>query len=535
MKDPECIPYAATGYFSPLIQDYLAQAPKLRPFYEQFPLPENFAALLKAKAQHFGPESRERLVGVLRDQYAQAGLLPEPEAAWFQNIEALAKPQTYTITTGHQLSLLTGPLYFVYKIVTTLKMAAQLAEHHPQHHFVPVFWMASEDHDFEEINHVHLYGGTCRWDSQQAGAVGRMSLEGLAPLLEELAEHLGPGAQAAELMQIFREAYLGQANLASATRLLVHRLFSQYGLVIIDGDDARLKRAMLAHFKADLFEQRAYQQVKAQSEALAQDYFSQVSVREINLFYLWPGHRERIERRGDAWVVLNSEIRFSASELEAELAAHPERFSPNVVLRPLYQEEVLPNLGYIGGGGEIAYWLQLKSFFEASACPFPALVLRNSVLWVEPKWQHRSADLSLEITDFFQPLSQLQNDYVAQRAPVDPSLAPYVARVEAVFDELESVAQSTDASMMGAVKAQRQKQLNGLENLRKKLLRAEKRRRAEDMDKMARIHQSLFPKAGLQERHDSLAPFYAAHGSDFIAQLYAQLEPFDYRFRILRA
>jgi bacillithiol synthase len=237
MKDPECIPYAATGYFSPLIQDYLAQAEKLQPFYGQFPLAENFAALLKAKAQHFGRESRQRLVSVLRDQYAEVGLRAEPEAAWWQNIEALSEDNSYTITTGHQLSLLTGPLYFVYKIVTTLKMAAQLQEHYPQQRFVPIFWMASEDHDFAEINHVQLYGGTCRWESAQEGAVGRMNLEGLAPLLEELAEHLGPGTQASELMQLFREAYLDQSNLARATRLLVHRLFSDYGLVILDGDD----------------------------------------------------------------------------------------------------------------------------------------------------------------------------------------------------------------------------------------------------------------------------------------------------------
>jgi bacillithiol biosynthesis cysteine-adding enzyme BshC len=263
-------------------------------------------------------------------------------------------------------------------------------------------------------------------------------------------------------------------------------------------------------------------------------YFAQVKPRDINLFYIKDGLRERIEKKGDQWLVLNTDLQFSAAELEKELADHPESFSPNAALRPLYQEMILPNLAYIGGGGELAYWFQLKPLFDHLDLPMPMLVLRNSVLWVEKKWQNRLADMGLGPEIFFQPLHQLKKQLVMEKAPVDPHLHKYEQKLEQIFDELEDIAKLTEKSMLGAVNAQRQKQLNGLDNLKKKLLRAEKRRQAVDMDKLDRIYHALFPNGGLQERHDTLAPFYAAHGVDFIKTLLQQLKPLQFEFSIIK-
>ncbi len=532
MTESECIPYAQTGFFSKLITHYLEENPALKNFHHRFPKESDFAAQMADKSQ-FSSSKRQILIESLKRQYQNAQI--DVEGKVLSNIEALADANTFTVTTGHQLNILTGPLYFIYKIISTLNLAERLHNAHPQKRVVPVYWMASEDHDFEEINHIHFYGGKLSWHNDLKGAVGHMPTFGMGKVLDELEEHLGPGKNAAEILALFREAYHERENIAQATRYVVHQLFKKYGLLILDGDDPDLKAQMKSIFKDDLLQHNAQKKVALSSEALEKDYFAQVYPRAINLFYLKKGVRERIEKRNDLWVVLNTEISFSKDQLLQELEQHPERFSPNVVLRPLYQEVILPNLAYIGGGGELAYWFQLKAMFDHFQVPFPMLVLRNSVLWVSEKWQHRAADLDLPLTAFFQNMDQLQKELAQRSAPVDPELNAYHQKLQRIFDELEEVAHLTDESMLGAVNAQRQKQLNGLEKLKKKLVRAEKRKHSTVMEKVARIHKALFPQGGLQERHDNLSVYYADYGPKFIDVLKESLNPLDFRFTVLKA
>ncbi len=529
----DSLSFKETECFSPLICDYLDEDIKLKEFYGLFPSLENFAEQIKAKSD-FSPEIRKVLSEDLIDQYASATINLREEDPTLQNIKSLAQAKTFTVTTGHQLNIFTGPLYFVYKIVNAINLAKALNQKYPKHHFVPVYWMASEDHDLEEINFINLYGGKMQWSTQQSGAVGRMNTEGLEQLIEELAEHLGPAKNSKDLITLFKRAYLETNNLAAATRVLVHSLFSEQGLVIVDGDRAALKSFMRPAFKEDLLNHSAGKKVEETSSALSKMYFSQVYPREINLFYLKEDIRERIVKKDDKWLVLNTEIVFSQDEILTELDAHPDRFSPNVILRPLYQEVILPNLAYIGGGGEIAYWLQLKAMFSHFKVEFPCLVLRNSVLWIEPKWQNRLADTGLRVKDFFKPLHELKAQYLEDGMPVDPALEEYEAKIERIFDELEDIANLTEKSMLGAVNAQRQKQLNGLSNLKKKLVRAEKRKHKVDMEKIERIYFALFPNAYLQERHDNISTFYASQGPNFIDKLLKELDPLSFRFRILR-
>jgi len=529
----DSLSFRETECFSQLICDYLDQDPKLEEFYGRFPNIENFEEQIKAKSS-FSQEIRNALSADLADQYAAAGIDLKESDSTLKNINSLKEPRTFTVTTGHQLNIFTGPLYFVYKIVNAINLARDLRKQYTEHNFVPVYWMASEDHDLEEINYINLYGGKLQWNTSQKGAVGRMNTAGLELLIEELAEHLGPAQNSKELIDIFRKAYLQSDNLAAATRVLAHSLFAEQGLVIIDGDSAVLKSFMKPAFKEDLLNHTAGEKVEQSSKDLNEMYFSQVYPREINLFYLKGDIRERIIKKDQQWLVLNTEIAFTQEEILAELESKPERFSPNVVLRPLFQEVVLPNLAYIGGGGEIAYWLQLKAMFTEFKVQFPCLVLRNSVLWIEPKWQNRLADTDLKVKDFFKPLHELKAHYLADEMPVDPSLKEYEAKIERIFDELEEIANITEKSMLGAVNAQRQKQLNGLANLKKKLVRAEKRKHKTDMEKIERIYYALFPNASLQERHDNISAVYPAQGSKFIDKLLKELDPLSFSFRVLR-
>lgn len=533
MAETDCIPFRDTGYFSQLICDYLDQKPELSEFYNRFPHPDNFEKQIEEKSA-FPKENRQVLVEALQQQYQK---LNRPEVDFSvveNNIKALAKPNTFTVTTGHQLNIFTGPLYFIYKIVSTINLSKKLQERFPDKHFVPVYWMASEDHDFEEINFINLYGGRLRWEREFRGPVGGFHTKSMEPVIDELEEHLGPGTHCEKLVALFRKAYLKHENLADATRFLAHHLFGEEGLVIIGGDDPELKKLMRHYFEKDLFEHLPHKFAEESTKKLEDLHFKQVHPRPVNLFYLKDGLRERIERKDDRWVVLNTEIIFSEEELRTELQEHPERFSPNVVLRPLYQEVILPNLAYIGGGGELAYWFQLRLMFEKLEVPFPMLVLRNSVLWIDEKRQKKMVDLGLAVRELFQPLHEIKKQYVKERAPVDAELTPYERKLQQIFDELEDVANLTDRSMLGAVNAQRQKQLNGLENLKKKLIKAEKRRHSVDMEKLERVYYALFPNAGLQERHDNFSTYYCEYGEDFIKTLLEKLDPLDFRFVVVK-
>ena len=343
------IPYSNTKQFSNLVIDYLANDEKLRPFISDFPTNDSFHKQITEKKNH--TIDRGVLVKVLKQQNFNFSLT----VASISNINLLQSEETFTVTTGHQLCLFTGPLYFIYKIVSTINLTQQLKEKYPQNNFVPTFWMATEDHDFQEINHINLFGKKRTWVSKGTGAVGRMSLDGFESVLVELRDVLGETENAKKLVSLFENAYLKHKNLADATRFLVNELFGKFGLVIIDGDDKKLKQQFIPIIKKDVLKNGFVSTIKQNSKILAKDYKVQAFVRDINFFKLTQGNRELIK----------GEI------AQKEIEENPENFSPNVLLRPLYQETILPNIAYIGGGAEVAYWMQLKTAFKQENIPFP--------------------------------------------------------------------------------------------------------------------------------------------------------------------
>src|SRR5690606_37987505 len=233
----DCITFQNSGYFTEIIVDYLNQSEKVKPYYKHFPTLENFQLQIDEK-QNYSPENREVLTQALQQQYEGFTV----SEATQKNIDLLGEKQTFTITTGHQLSLFTGHLYFVYKIISVIKLCEQLKEKYPNNDFVPVYWMATEDHDFEEINHFLLHEKKIVWNKPSGGAVGEFDTDGLNEVLKVLSTELGISTHAQYLKDLFEKAYLKHQNLADATRFLVNELFSDYGLVILDGNDKKLKK-----------------------------------------------------------------------------------------------------------------------------------------------------------------------------------------------------------------------------------------------------------------------------------------------------
>ncbi|WP_313805094.1 bacillithiol biosynthesis cysteine-adding enzyme BshC [Flavobacterium sp.] len=524
----DCISYQNSGYFSKLIVDYLNQSPEVQSFYHRFPSIENFKDQIAEKNVNFPSEHRKTLVASLKNQYQNFDM----SDSTLSHIELLNEANTFTITTGHQLNLFTGPLYFLYKIINTINLAKELKKSYPDFNFVPVYWMATEDHDFEEINHFQFKDKKIVWNRESNGPIGRYSTEGLEAVFNAFSIELGPGQNADFLKNLFKKAYLEHQNLADATRFIANELFKNEGLIIIDGDDSDLKKLFIPYIKQELLEQKSFKTV---SETVTNfgDYAVQVNPREINLFYIENTLRERIVYENGKFLVNNTTLQFSEAELLQEVDNHPEKFSPNVILRPLYQEVILPNLCYIGGGGEIAYWLELKSNFEAYEITFPMVLVRNSVLLVSEKQAAKIDKLGLSWADLFSKQSNLISKKTKELSEFNLDFTEQKKFLTNQFNKLRDIASKTDASFSGAVKAQEAKQLKGLENLEKRLLKAEKKKHQEQLKRIIEIQEQLFPNQSLQERKANFSEFFLTEGESLFTTLYGSLNPLSSDFSII--
>jgi len=524
----DCISYQDSGYFSKLMLAYLNEEKIIQPLYNRFPRIENFEAQILEKQADFSIENRYILSEALAAQYSNFEISSETK----KNIELLQNTNTFTITTGHQLNLFTGPLYFLYKIISAINLTKELKNKYPNFDFVPVYWMATEDHDFDEIHYFNYEDKKFQWNKDASGPVGRLDLEDLDKVFTTFSTQLGLGENAKQLKKWFENAYLNQNNLAEATRYLANEIFGSHGLVILDGDDIKLKKIFAPYVAKELIEQQTFNEV-AKSYPILKEYLIQVNPREINLFYMENGLRERIIFEDNLFKVNNTNINFTKEEILHLVETNPEKFSPNVILRPLYQEIILPNLCYIGGGGELAYWLELKEVFTYMNIPFPILLLRNSVLLTSEKQANKADKLNLSWKELFLKKEQLIHAKTVELSENNFDFEQQRLFLKKQFNHLKEVASKTDKSFENAVLAQEKKQLKGLDNLEKRLLKAERKLHTDILNRIVSLQLELFPKGSLQERSVNFSEFYKEYGNELIEKLFRELQPLEQNFTIV--
>ena len=515
----EKIPYDQTNFFSKFILDYLSGAESLTPFYNRAPKLSSFKAQILEKQKQ--PVNRKVLVEELSQQYS----LINTTDSVTRNIQSLLQENTFTVATGHQLCLFTGPLYFIYKIITTINLSEQLKSEYPEYNFVPIYWMASEDHDFDEVNHVHLFGKTLQWNQDQKGAVGAISTESMQSIFDQLKPILGDSLNAKDLYRLLSDSYLENKDLASATRHLVNSLFSKYGLVVLDADSPNLKKEAIPLIKRDVLEKSNYPLIQNTNQGLGE---VQAYVRPINFFYLQKGSRNRIEQQGTDFIVCNSDLKFSKEALLSEIENHPERFSPNVLLRPLFKELLLPNLAMIGGGAEVNYWMQLKSTFSFNKIVYPILMLRNSVLIANDTISKKVNLLGFDICDFFYDDVELHKRYMSRTSDVEININSELVKLDDLFSSLLS--KTIDEGVKSSILAEKQKQVNALKKIEHKLLKLEKQKHQNALSQISVIKTKLFPNNVLQERHENFIPFYLKYGVEFFDLLKKELKLFERKF-----
>jgi len=511
------VDFAATNAFSPLFLDYIGTNEKLRKFYSLPPQISSFRDQIKEK--NISDEKRKLLVRILENQYEKLTVTD----AVRKNIAALQATNSYTVTTGHQLNIFSGPLYFIYKILAVINTTEQLAKKYPDGHFIPVYWMASEDHDLEEINHFRLFNKVYHWKTDLTGPVGRMNPQSLSQVLEQLPEKI----------DLFERAYLQHNTLADATRYFVNELFGEYGLVVIDSDHRDFKSQLKAVMKDDLFDHHANDLVeKSTNELEALGYKSQVFPRKINLFYLQEGLRERIVEEKDQFKVLNTDLHFDRKEMSRLVDDQPELFSPNVILRPLYQEIILPNLAYIGGPAEVAYWLQLKQMFDYFEVPFPILMPRTFALYVNHASNKKLKKLDIQPSELFEGKDAIKDNYIRQHSDGRFELTDAFEELRQLFEGIKNKAVSIDQSLEGFVRAEEARTEKALENIQKRLKKAEEQNLETGIKQIENVYERLFPEGNPQERMENFLNF-SINDPGFISAIKEKLDPFDLRFNLL--
>ena len=475
---------------------------------------DKLSSQIKAKSESFKLE-RETLSNQIEKQYSGFTLNEKVK----QNIIALKLDNTFTVTTGHQLNLLGGPAFCLYKIAQTISMAEKLSLEDPKNNFVPVFWLASEDHDLEEIAKVEVYGKELKLNNLTGPAVGGMIPELDSLKQDELWKTLERTTHFKWLKEVFSEAYNGSRTLAEATRFWVNSIFGDQGIVVVDGDDTELKKELVWVFEKEINENFVKADVDAQTEILLkQGGKKQVNPRELNFFYLTDEKRIRPTIEGGK-ISIEGLGYFTKNELIELLKKEPENFSPNALMRPIYQEMVLPNVMYVGGGGEVAYWLQLNKAFKSLNLPFPFLSLRNSIFILSKSWLSKWNKMQLEVQDVLLKKEDLLSKYREMNNAIFKFSNPSMASFQELILNFQEQIKNVDAPMAGKFGKETKAMIKEMAKWQKQMDALSKDKVESKLIQISKLKDQVFPSGVAQERVSSFLPFLAIYGKDLLFQI----------------
>ncbi|GAB5520559.1 MAG: bacillithiol biosynthesis cysteine-adding enzyme BshC [Rhodothermales bacterium] len=529
--DVRCLPFDAFGSFSPLFKAYTGEFTPLKDFYA-WDYRDADARRAAAEAVAATPRDRETLVEMLLDQNARWGMDDRIRA----NIEALRDPESLVVVTGQQVGLFTGPLYTPYKTLTTIQLAQRLTEETGRK-VIPVFWLEGGDHDFEEVasvtmlrnNETHklTYTGHSLPENGNLGPVGRLVLtEQIAEVVDELDDLLPPTDFKPALMEAVRHAYQPGHTLLDAFAYLMRAFFPNQGLVFLSSDDTRLKQMAAPLYRQEIEDYATvHPKLEATSERIAEQFHAQVHTSPTNLFLVEPEGRFPLDADGDEFVLRGTARRFTKAELLDRLASDPDAFSPNVVLRPLTQDRVLPTVAYVAGPGEAAYFAQYREVYAWADIPMPMIYPRASITLVESKVQKVLDRSDLEIPDFAEDLDRLFRRYVLDNMKVDMDalFKKASSHLHRALETVKKPVMDIDASLVKSGEATRATFMKEWNRYKERVVKAEKRNQELVRAQLQKVQVNLYPAGKAQER--SLSPLYFAnkYGMDLFEQLQASV------------
>ena len=511
-----------------MVSDYLSGEKALEPFFNFRPDIDGINQAITERSKF--PVNRKMLVEELKLVYDDL-LRTELVST---NIESLLKENTFTVCAAHQPNIFTGQLYFIYKILHAIRISETLNLLHPDKHFVPIYFMGSEDADLNELGNITVMGNFFKWKTNQKGAVGRMIVdEALIEMIDAMSKEYSDLPFVNEVIDLLKRNYPTGRSIEQCTLQLLNELFGKYGLLVFMPDNPSYKNECKSLIRDELLNGFSQQLLQQTLQEFPADYPIQTKGRELNLFYLKDNIRERIEKVEEGFEVVNTEIKFSHDQMISELEDYPERFSPNVVLRPLFQEKWLPNVAFVGGGGELAYWLELKRIFQHANVFYPVLLLRNSFAVADKETSLMIKELALESQQLFLPEDELAELLIRKISDNDIDLDHQQIQLKNLYDEIGMVAEKIDPTLQQHVNALHHKASKRIYYLQKKMFKAEKTKHQDLLLKLKAVKMQLFPSDSLQERVNNYFDYHAKYGNAFLEELLQHSKATDSFFGFL--
>ena len=526
-----CLPFSQIPHTTRLFADFLAYSSNVQPFYPRSPY---FAEWMKEEAAKisYNDARRAQVAGVLERQNQSWGASAKTKS----NLDRLRRGAA-AVVTGQQVGLFGGPTFALYKALTAVKLADEASAAGVE--AVPVFWLATYDHDLAEVNHISLPAAdgtlqvlaTSSHDVPAAPVSAVRFGEEIAPVVEEAVQLLGE-SEAAEFL---KGCYRPGETLGSAFARLYSRVLADWGVIVLDASDPELARVSVPIYRAavDRAAELSSAVLKQGAALEAAGYHQQVKVTEssVLLFTTRDGARVPIHRRdheGTEEFVIDGEAaaeKLSRAELIGQIEAHPEWFSPNVLLRPVVQDYLLPTLAYTGGAAEAAYFAQAAAVYKSLSDRVTPLVPRFSATVVEPKVQRLLEKHALAVTDVFAGPEELRHEIASHSLPADLQAAFDAARqsFDANFGAVKDKLEKLDRTLVDAAETSRSKMQHQLEKLYAQAARAEALKGELVTRHAAHLSQSLYPDRGLQERAIGGIYFLARYGQEFLRELYSAI------------
>ena len=515
-----------------LIEKFISGDKKVLKYINSFYNKENIIKHSENRSKNFSKEQRQILVKSLQKQYSKI----EISKKTLKNISSLLEPNTFCITTGHQINLFSGPLMVIYKIAQVISISNQLNSDSDSFKYVPVLWIATEDHDFEEISEINLNQKKIKWEINSNNLpVGEIEINNFKNVLRDYKDSIIDYNFKENIEEILDNSYKEGDTLSISTLKFINSLFSEHGLIIIDANKKDLKSLFTDQLKNEIDNFSCKEKTSSQISQLKKDFESfraQVNPSDINFFKLTDKGRKRIRYDKKLYNV-DDENSYNKDEILNLIDKSPELFSPNAIMRPLYQEIVLPNVCYVGGPNELRYWMQLKTYFDDNKVQFPILKLRNSAYIIDSKISKKIKNSGIEINYFIGELNELIKYKIDNISSMKVNFDSLRSNLSSQFDELRKVSLETDKSFIGALNAQEKKQKKGIDDLEKKLNKAEKKNHEAEIESIRSIYNYLNPRNINQERYLNFGNFYSCKGPSFINYIVEKLSIMDDKILII--
>lgn len=514
---------------SALVRDYVRGSAGLAPFYAGSPFdPDAFRRKGEAVARRLSAADRSRLAPALQ---------PTSTAAAARLARVLAG-DGFAVTTGQQTGLFGGPLYTLYKVLSAVRLAGAL-ESVLDRPVVPIFWIASDDHDWAEVDHTVVTG--------LAGEVIRIQVEqpsdrppvpmsirrlgpGIGPAVEALVGALPATEFAGPLVDLVRAAYTPEATMAGAFHALYAELLAELDVVIVDPGHPAFKAAAAPWLIAELERTERHAALLGRQSARLEQagYHAQVAVAPdaSNVFFHDEQGRERLVRDGDVWSLRRTRRSFTDGELLDRVEREPGAFTPNVLFRPVVESALLPTVSYVGGPGEVAYFGQIGCLFEAHGIEPPVVTPRASLTLVEARVSRLLDRFEMTPADFQRPFHELVTERIRASLPgaVRDPIGSLRSSIEAGYDQLGEGARSIDPTLAGWVRRIRNEALAQVTRAERKITSHQKKRSETEIGQLGRLAASLAPAGVAQDRALCAIPFLARYGPGLVHDVLDAIE-----------